>query len=482
MMIKKTNTEKNFNICLIITAVVTAVAYFLLCHGDLVWMDEAYTFGMIKRSYRDICSITALDVHPPLYYIMLKAFSLPFSNKLMAGKIFSTIPYLIIQVYGAIELKKIFNAKTGTAFSILFLMLPFFQKYVTEVRMYSWSGLFVFVNALYAYKAYISDKRGAWAILIISGLCAAYMHYFALASVIIIYGLMLLAIAVKKRELLKKWGISVGVSVVLYIPWLRFFIIQLKYKIDNEYWIDPITLKTFKSYLCEIFGANGELLPAIVLLAVFVGIITVTFIKKSRVRAITVMAAAVPLLTLAAGVLASYVIRPVFVVRYLLPSMPLFTASVSIAMGELTDKRVQSILMAVVIAFGLINYSDVYYDKNTHFDGRMDDAFYERNSDCDAYIVYIDRDDITPGQTETVLAYYETEKEIYQVIENYGYYPFENFRYINDFEAEKYDRVIMLVAGGKEIPDEYKAEYDYQYRETTTSLWIPADVYLLTKK
>ena len=72
--------------------------------------------------------------------------------------------------------------------------------------------------------------------------------------------------------------------------------------------------------------------------------------------------------------------------------------------------------------------------------------------------------------------------DIYQVIENYGYYPFENFIFIGDFNSDMYDWVMMLVAKDKEIPKEYTDVYDYEYRETTTSLWIPVDVYLKTKK
>lgn len=474
--------KNKFNLWLAVTLIISAAAYLLLCRGDLVWMDEAYTFGMIKRSFGDICRVTALDVHPPLYYLMLKVFALPFTDKLAVGKVFSAIPYLIIQGFGAVQLKKLFNGKTGLTFAVLFLLFPFFQKYVTEVRMYSWGGLFVFVNAVYAYKAYTENGTKDWILLVVSGLCAAYTHYFALASVMVIYALMLVCIVLKKRNLLKRWCVSVVLSVVLYIPWLRFFVVQLKYKIDNEYWIDPITLKTFKSYLCDVFGADGEVMSGALLLCVFAAMIAIPYIKKSKNRAVTAMAVGVPILTLTVGVAASYAIRPVFVIRYLLPSMPLFVAAAAVGIGEDVNRRIQSVIFAIVIAFGILNYSSVYYDKNTHFDGRMDSAFHERNSDCDAYVVYIDRDDITPGQTETVLAYYETEKEIYQVVENYGYYPFENFRYTNDFDAEKYDRVIMLVASGKEIPDEYTAEYDCEYRETTTSLWIPADVYLLTKK
>ena len=476
---KNTFIDRHFRLVLFLVCLFGAAAYLLLCQGRLVWMDEAYTFGMIRRSYKDMCAVTALDVHPPLFYILLKAFSTPFPDKLLAGKIFSVIPYIIIMVFGGVQFKKLFNAKTGVWFALLFLLFPFMMTYAVEVRMYSVSALFVLVNAVYAYRAYYYNRKSDWAIFTASGLCAAYTHYFALASAGVIYIMLFFAAAVKKRELLKRFFVCAAVTVVLYLPWLRFFLVQLKYKIDNEYWIDPITLKTLKSYFFEIFGIDGGGVAAFAVLGAFCVMIAAAF-KGGKGR-VAVLGICVPLATTLVGLIASVIIRPVFVIRYLLPSIPLFIAAAAIGLGCINKRIVGIILIAAVAVVGVVNYGVVYADKNTHFEKRLDDAFYARNSDCDAYIVTIDVP-VAPGHTETVLAYYEHEKEIYQVIENYRYYPFENFRYIEDFDPDKYDRVILFVAEGKEVPEEYRQIYDCEYRESTTSLWIMTDVYLLTKK
>ena len=473
---KNSFIDRHFRLVLALVCVLGAAAYALLCQGRLVWMDEAYTFGMIRRSYSDMCAVTALDVHPPLFYILLKAFSTPFADKLLAGKLFSVIPYVIIMIFGGVQFKKLFDAKTGVWFAVLFFFFPFMMTYAAEVRMYSVSALFVLINAVYAYRIYLDGKRADWVIFTLSGLCAAYTHYFALASAGIIYIMLFLAAVTKKRELIKPFFVAAAVTVIAYLPWLRFFLVQLKYKIDNEYWIDPITLKTLKSYFFEIFGDGAS---AFAVLGAFCVMIAAAF--KSGRGKVVLLGIGVPFLTLAVGLIASFIIRPVFVIRYLLPSVPLLIAAAAVGMGCINKRIIGIILIAAVAVVGAVNYGVVYADKNTHFENRMDDAFYQRNSDCDAYIVTIDVP-VSPGHTETVLAYYEKEKEIYQVIENYGYYPFENFRYIEDFDPDKHDRVILFVAQGKEIPEEYRQIYNCEYRESTTSLWIMTDVYLLTKK
>ncbi len=479
---EKTFFDKYFKWLMLAICTIGTALYLLLCQGDLVWMDEAYTLGMIRRSFVDIWKITALDVHPPLYYFLLKAFALPFGNEILAGKLFSAVFTTITMVFGGVQLKRLFNAKTGVIFAFLFAFFPFLVTYGVEIRMYALGGLFVFANAIYAYKAYITNSKKDWILFTFFGLCSAYTHYFALVSAGVVYGLLFIAIILKKRELIKSWIICAVITVVGYIPWLQNFIVQLQYKIDNEYWIDPITFKTVISYFREMFGIDGEGYTAIAMLTAFV-IMLIGAAKTGKNKGMTViMSVLVPVLTLTVGLLASFLVRPVFVVRYLLPSAPVLVAGCAIGLSEINKKSVSVVLAVIIFIGGCINYGYAYIDKNTHYENRFDTAFYERNNDCDAYVVYIDRSDISPGHTETVLAFYEKEKPIYQVIENYGYYPFPNFRFLGDFCYDEYDTITLLLAEGKEIPEELLARYNAEYKETATSLWIMADVYRLTHK
>ena len=37
--------------------------------------DDFYSLGIIRYSFRDMINATAINVHPPLYYIILKTFT-----------------------------------------------------------------------------------------------------------------------------------------------------------------------------------------------------------------------------------------------------------------------------------------------------------------------------------------------------------------------------------------------------------------------
>ena len=38
-----------------------------------IWFDEAFSAYLIRYSYSEVAQFTATDVHPPLYYWLLKA-------------------------------------------------------------------------------------------------------------------------------------------------------------------------------------------------------------------------------------------------------------------------------------------------------------------------------------------------------------------------------------------------------------------------
>ena len=55
--------------------------YLILCLVSVqqtIWFDESYTAYLIRFDYTDIVRYTAVDVHPPLYYLLLKTWSLIF--------------------------------------------------------------------------------------------------------------------------------------------------------------------------------------------------------------------------------------------------------------------------------------------------------------------------------------------------------------------------------------------------------------------
>lgn len=155
-----------------ILMIIGGIIFILLgaFHTNL-WFDEAYTVGLVKNSFSDIWKITGNDVHPALYYWILKTISLIFGNSIIVYRLFSALAIVIMGILGYTHIRKSFGDKVGFLFSFLALFLPCMTTYASEIRMYSWAMLLVTITAIYAYKVSYQSSKKNWIIFAISSLC-----------------------------------------------------------------------------------------------------------------------------------------------------------------------------------------------------------------------------------------------------------------------------------------------------------------------
>ena len=449
---------------------VFAVGYILLARNKGIWADEAYTLVMIKHSYKEIWRITAADVHPPLYYFILKLLTAPLGYNIFAAKIVSVIPCVCIIALGGIQLRKLFNEKTALLFMAFVFMFPFILKYSIEIRMYSLAAFFVFANGVYALRCVKYNTKRDWLMFLIFGAAAAYTHYFALISVGIIYVLLLIAAIARRKEMLLRWAVVSAATVAIYLPWLLSFIGLLISKPEGDYWIAPITLSTIIQYFKTVFEVRGlETYSMFFMLAYFAIFIYMMFAKNKSYRILVICMLAVPLGTVAIGVGVSLVFRPVFVIRYVMPSVPFMIAMMAIALGEMENKSLFSSVLTVVLIGGISNYKCVYTDERPTEESNAMEQLVLAHGSCDCYVAVM-------HQYE--LAYYEPIKPIY-VVYLTDADPADNHRSMSDFESENYDELVMIVEKGEEPGDDYKSVYKCEY---DGEIGNDADVYILTKK
>ena len=133
-----------------LAAAIIAVQIGLIFNTNL-WFDEAYTVSMIRHPVSEILSITAVDVHPPLYYLLLKAFCAVFGNSIPIIKLFSVLGSAGTLLLGCFPLRKRFGAKTAFWFVLIFAAIPYAFYFAVQPRSYSWSAFAVTAVALLAY-------------------------------------------------------------------------------------------------------------------------------------------------------------------------------------------------------------------------------------------------------------------------------------------------------------------------------------------
>lgn len=451
----------------------SSIMYFCLTAGKYIWADEAYTLALIKHDYADIWRITAADVHPPLYYFLLKLMTSWVNYNLIATRIFSVIPYIFIICFGGIELKRLFTEKIALLFMMLFFFFPFGMLHVVEIRMYTLASAFVFVSAIYAYRCFKENKISNWMVLLLSGLGAAYTHYYALLSVGIVFCILLIAL-IYRKEKINNWFLTVIVAGILYIPWLKCFIDQLKYKVSNEYWIDDITFNTVIYYLKTLFGVNGLkyffMLPLFAYLCIFLYICVV---KKN---VLGILSLGVPAGTFLVGIIVSLLVRPVFIVRYIVPSLSLLVFFMALSLSEIRNRIVIFLILIISIVGGASEYVSRFNYQYHERENLLDETYINNYDNVDAILFFTKS--IRPPQEAT---YYIKDIPIYYPGEEFEkpLYPYENVYSLNRFKKEMSNNVIIIADKDCEIPQEYLSIYKNKYIGTVNLESKKYDAFLL---
>lgn len=410
---KLTLRESTKKYILAAACIIFFLLYLSLCFNDNVWTDEAFTIELIKGSFSEIIEGTAADVHPPLYYLILKPFTMVFGSSLQVMKLVSILPMILTMALGSTVLYR--REGFGPAlFFILFLgAIPCTMEYAVQVRMYSWAMFFVTMMSFLALECFginrdrsainpdgpavnLSDRaesQGGFedsavsrpaiigsplmvaALLGIFGAFCALTHYFAFVAALWIYGILFLALIIgKRRANLKFWLISCIVSLALFLPWYPAMRIQVM-GVSKSYWIETITEKTVAEFMPFLFGMDipmAEWIWAIVLIAALI----ILFIRRDI---FAILCGLVPILVLLTGVTISSLMRPIFIIRYLLPCMGLVAAFLAIALGKIRDRIFMAALVLFCVCSVAVNMGVSIYREYTWTKTAQTKAFLQEN-------------------------------------------------------------------------------------------------------
>lgn len=351
LQIRKICCRETAGRLLFVFAAVMLVNSVRLCFCGDIWYDELFTVGMAEHSYGELISFTAKDVHPPLYYCIVKAILdfckriNPSVNSVIVIKCVSVLPYLLLTMYGLLFLRKKFGMFVTGLFLFCVLSMPQMSAYTVEMRMYGWALFFVTAAFFHAYE--IVEGKGHFMPFMLYGLAAAYTQYFACVAVIMVYVYLLLWFFCRYRHshgkdkdasgTLGRLSICVGLSIFAYLPWLFILIAQITAVRDN-YWILPLTWRSLggcvKFLMKPAFSEEWlNVLLAVLLSGIYIGLFVWYGFRGwkadgdgfFKIRFFYALAGCMVLCGLTGfGFIASILVRPVFVYRYMLPAMGCF--------------------------------------------------------------------------------------------------------------------------------------------------------------
>lgn len=269
---------------------------FLNIGKSSIWHDEGYTMLMAPLQPSEILTRTALDVHPPLYYLFLHFWLQLFGTSELAARSLSALLMIAVIPISYALVKQFFDRNSAIIAALFVALAPFLVRYSQEARMY---GMSAFIASLATWLLVTARQKNRWTWWAAYGLVIAmglYTQYYIIFVIAFHWGYVAFAgiwpkadwQTIRDNILNTSWIAANILAVLAFIPWLPTAYEQFT-SIQGDYWIPQVTGDTIPSTIARFLtnddlgalqwsrGAVGKFIPslgprALLLLAFIVGL------------------------------------------------------------------------------------------------------------------------------------------------------------------------------------------------------------------
>lgn len=398
---------------------------FVRIFDNTFWGDEGYSIKLAKMSVSQMVEATAMDVHPPLYYLLIQLLYRCFGNNGMAYHLSAFIPYTIILIVACTAVKKRMGLIPATILVTMSSVMKNAVTYNVEVRMYALAAMLVLVAYIALYDIAKKNEVVSWVVFCVASLGAAYTHYYALISVAFLY-LMLAPIAFNNSRI-KRVVAAYIATIIGYLPWLMILVRSFT-RTKNNWWLGDIpSIKDCIQFIWDYDWIVKAFIAALVMFVAYqLNIINVGKTdegEKNRIHIsiqlpgkvcrtnemLWVFAGLISICgTVAVGLGLSYALRPFFIVRYLFP----VTAMAYLLFGYCVSKmKLKKLWAVILVALILWNDMPVYFDtyKTDKQENTQTKAFLTAVEPAESAVIYTDN--LHYGWT--ILSCYYPNKYVY---------------------------------------------------------------------
>jgi mannosyltransferase len=352
---------------------------------ESIWFDEAFSAYITQFSYLDIARYTATDVHPPLYYWVLKAWESLFGyGSELVLRSLSLVFAGITAIFGFLIVRKLFGRKAALLALLFVVISPMVIRYSAEARMYMLESAIIFAATYVMIKAQEQKRMALWVLYGVLVALGMWTHYFTALAWLAHWVWRFVALrheGIRGKKLAvnffsKQWIIAHIVAIGVYLPWVPFMLSQVLQVQGNGFWIGPVSVDTIPNFFTNIFMylEHGEVQGWVSLLLIAL----VSFLAAAGVRAYKsfnadkkrsfLLITALALVPIALLIIASMPpLRPTFVDRYLIPSIfaAMLLLGIVVAYGLKKLKIWQQLgVIAVIVAVFIFGISNVFYYGN----------------------------------------------------------------------------------------------------------------------
>jgi uncharacterized membrane protein len=293
-----------------------------------VWFDEAYSIMLAKQPAVQLVHLTALDTHPPFYYLLLKGWASVLGWSELALRSLSVLAGGLAVVFAGLAARKMFGARVALMALPFVVFAPLLLRYGFEVRMYALGSL-IGMAATYALVCALQTKSGRdqWLWLMLYGALVALgvytLYYLVLLWVAHAVWLAWVTRRDKKPLFSAPWIRAYLLSIVLFLPWAPAFISQIgngalaaisqPLTVDNLVGIVSFNFLYQPTWQLGAIGSIVVVLLIVVLVTIAMRAFKLVDKKQRQYLVLLLLYIAVPVVVIGAV----SIIRPMYVERYL---------------------------------------------------------------------------------------------------------------------------------------------------------------------
>lgn len=346
--------------------------------GSAIWGDESSSLILAQYSPPQLWQHAARDVHPPLYFFLLRLWVLALGDSVLALRSLSAVFGVLAVFLGGWLAWRIASRRAAFLAMLLLALLPTAVRYSQEVRMYSLLGCWMLAATL-ALHCWLDEGRRRYLLAYVLLMTVAfYTHYFSALGVLVHWAWLASLPDSPLRR--RGWWLANAAIVALFLPWLPGLIelirnLSVLLAGGDVGWQPEVGARSLPSMLWQwLAQSDGNELPWPALLGVPLLVVSAMLLvlredrSCQRAGVLLVLYCGLPLLVLY-GV--SF-LSSVFVERYLTAfalGLPLLLA---VALDRLLSARrvLGSVLLVMLLGLEFVGLQRTY-EKPTdeQFDG-----------------------------------------------------------------------------------------------------------------
>ena len=283
--------------------------------GTWYWIDEGISLGIASHPLTEIPGVLVKDGSPPLYYLVLHAWTAVFGSTEVATHSLSLVFAVATVPLAWWAGRSLFDRRVGLVAAGLFAANPFLTGYSRETRMYTLVALLGVVVTASFLHVYAFGRRRYLPLFVAGLTLLLYTHTWGLFAAGGCAAALLPCLLARsdRRRVAVDAGIGFGLAALLFVPWLPTLASQAAH--NGAPWSPRPVPREALSAVSEVLGDLHE--RVLVALVIAGGGVMLALARRGRTPEGAATRAMVVLIAVTVGLgWASAQVSPAWAPRY----------------------------------------------------------------------------------------------------------------------------------------------------------------------